>query len=108
MKALETKFASGLDIGQCFNRHEDLAINEYLTGVGLPAQPRGKIDDGANSRIIEPAFESDTAHGGKALRDTQAKAEFVAIFAPLHRELADLVPHFDRHANRAKRGVRTR
>src|SRR5664279_6277420 len=108
MKALEIEFAGGFDIGQFLDRHEDLAVDQYLASVGLPAQPRREVDDRADGRIIEPALEPNAPHGGKAMRNAHAEAELVAVFAPLQRELADRIAHFDRHANRAKRGVQTR
>ena len=60
MKALEIELTGLLDIGQFLDCHENLAIDQNLSGVGLPAQPRREIDDGADGRVIEPAFKANT------------------------------------------------
>ncbi len=41
MKTFELEFSGRFDIGDRFDRHVDLAIDQNLPGVRFPAQPRG-------------------------------------------------------------------
>src|SRR5262245_15561344 len=74
----ELKFANGFDAYCILDRHQDPRTNEDLPGLGFVAQPRGDIGYRSDGGVIETSFKANGAKRGKAVRNADAKTDFVS------------------------------
>ena len=79
---------------------------EDLSALGLAAEPRGKIRDGADGAVVPAPFEADGADGGVALGDPHAEGEVVPALLPDPDQMVDALAHGQRHADGALGGIR--
>src|SRR5262245_51961672 len=97
---LEREFPDRFDSHGFLYGHQYARTDQDLTRLRLVAQPRGDIRHRADSRIIEAPFEADRAERRVAVRDADAKAEFVPQLLPPFDQRADRCAHVERHLHR--------
>jgi hypothetical protein len=107
VKALEHEPADRLGLCKLLDRREYLAVNQDLSVFRLGAQSRGKIDDRAVGRIVEPALATDAAERGVAVGDADPESELVTQLAPVSRKRGSVVVHRDGEPNGAQRRIDT-
>jgi hypothetical protein len=75
MDILERKLAYRLDRNGVLNCHQYTGAYEDLTRLGFVAKPRGDIGHRSDGGIIKASLKAEYAERGKAVRNTDAKAE---------------------------------
>src|SRR5262245_5717647 len=104
-QALELHLADRFDFDQLLDRGQHAFRDQNLTGLGLAAQTRGKIRDGADRTIVQASLETHRADRRVALRDAGAEIQLEPAFAPLHKELCQALSHRHDHAHGTCRRV---
>ena len=75
MEALQRQCVQRLKLGDFFDGHTDLVVDQNLSILRFRAQPRRQICHRADGGVIETALEADAAERGITVRDADTEAE---------------------------------
>src|SRR5262249_53941357 len=91
---LQLELADRLDCDGVLDLRQHARTNEYLSGLGLIAQPRGDVGDSANGGIVEPPLEANSAERREAVRYANPKANLMSPPTPRLGQRSDGLAHF--------------
>src|SRR5262245_49715571 len=100
-EALEEHLADPHRLDLVLQGAEEPAGDEDLAGLGLAAEARGQVGDGADGAVVPAALEADGPERRVPLGDADPEVELVPALAPAAHQLVHPLAHGQRHPHRA-------